>query len=156
MQLPEALLSRSPEQTRDLGRRVGAQAPRGTVIALRGALGAGKTTLVKGIAEALTVPDAVTSPSFTLVSEYEGARADGPIALYHVDLYRLEAPAELPGIGLEDILAAGGLTVIEWAERAAGLLAEPGLRERTVWIELSIREDGSRSVRPNQPKEPAS
>lgn len=158
MQWPASLLSRSPEDTRELGLRLGRQLPRGAVLALQGLLGTGKTTLVKGIAAALGVPDAVTSPSFTLVSQYEGRRPDGPLALYHIDLYRLGEERELASIGLEDILAAagsGGLAVIEWAERAASLLGEEGLRERTMWVRIELQSDGARRIRIQAAEPPA-
>ncbi len=158
MELPATLSSRSPEDTRELGLRLGRQLPRGAVLALQGVLGTGKTTLVKGIAEALDVTDAVTSPSFTLVSQYEGRRPDGPLPLYHIDLYRLDHARELESIGLEDILGAAGfagLAVIEWAERAASLLGEEGLRERTVWVRIELESDGARHIRIQAAEPPA-
>jgi len=144
-------LSSSAQQTRELGLALGQRLPRGTVLALQGALGTGKPTLVKGTAEALRVQDAVTSPSFTLASEYEGSRPEGPLRLYHVDLYRLADARELAGIGLEDMLAeaeqAGGLVAIEWAERAALPLEDEAYRARTVWVLCALRPDGTREIR---------
>ena len=80
---------------------------------LRGDLGAGKTTFVKGIAEGLGIdPREVSSPTFVLIQEYRG-----PVTLYHVDLYRLEQAAAVEDLGLEDLTKEGGIAVIEWAER---------------------------------------
>ncbi len=89
----------------------------GDAVALHGDLGAGKTTFVQGLGLALHVREPVTSPTFTLINEYRG-----DLTLYHVDLYRVEGEAEAEDAGLEDCLAAGGVTLVEWAERAAGLL----------------------------------
>jgi tRNA threonylcarbamoyladenosine biosynthesis protein TsaE len=85
----------------------------GTVVLLYGDLGAGKTAFVRGMARGLGADsDEVSSPTFTIVQEYRG----GPAVLYHVDLYRL-APAEVDDLGLDDMIASGGVVAIEWAER---------------------------------------
>jgi len=90
---------------------------------LRGDLGAGKTTLVKGIAEALDAaePDEVTSPTFTLIHEYEGTRnAQGktePVKLYHLDLYRIEGERQLDSLGLDDLVTPDSIVLVEWGEK---------------------------------------
>lgn len=86
---------------------------------LRGELGAGKTTLVKGIVEALGAADAdeVTSPTFTLIHEYEGTRAGVPVRLYHLDLYRIESERQLATLGLDDLWGPDTLTLVEWGEK---------------------------------------
>jgi len=100
--------------TQALGAALGGCAPAGTVITLTGDLGSGKTTLVQGLAQGLGVPTRhyVTSPSYTLINEYQGRHR-----LFHVDLYRLIEPAEIEDIGMRDILAGDGVVAIEWAER---------------------------------------
>ena len=106
-------VTRSPEQTLALGRRVGAAAQAGLVIALTGELGAGKTVLTKGIAAGLGVdPDRVTSPTFVLMVRHEGR-----IPLHHFDAYRLTSAAELLDIGAEEAFYGDGVCVIEWADR---------------------------------------
>ncbi len=99
----------------------------GTVIAFRGGLGAGKTTLTKGIARGLGVEDEVTSPTYTLVQEYLGR-----IPLYHVDAYRLSSASDLEEIGGRDLLAPEGLCVLEWSENVA-----PALPPWTAVIEIN-------------------
>lgn len=109
----------SAEETRRLGRALGAHLEGRDVVCLRGPLGAGKTTLIQGLAEGLGVGERVTSPSFTLIHEHQGR-----LPLYHLDLYRLAA-GDLPGIGVEEVLAADAVVAIEWAERLpAGLCAD--------------------------------
>lgn len=105
------------EETRDLGRVLGRAAGPGTVLALVGPLGAGKTQLAKGVAEGLDVTSVVNSPTFILMNEHVGR-----LRLYHVDAYRLEDPEEAVAAGLLDERQVGGVTVIEWADRLAGLL----------------------------------
>ena len=105
--------SSSEAATRALAAALAPSLMPGAVILLSGDLGAGKTAFVRGLAEGLDLdPDAVTSPTFTLVHEYRGGR----LPLIHVDLYRLDR-AELDEIGLDEDLAAHGVTAVEWAER---------------------------------------
>ena len=108
---------RSAAATRALGARLGAAACAGDVIALGGPLGAGKTELARGIARGLGVTEPVVSPTFILVAEHEGR-----VPLFHVDCYRIAGPAVALAAGVLDDRAAGGVTVIEWAERLDGAL----------------------------------
>src|ERR1039458_7064568 len=86
---------------------------------LRGELGTGKTTLVKGIAQALDAaePDEVTSPTFTLIHQFDGSREGKPVKLYHLDVYRLESERQLETLGLDDLLTPDALVVVEWGEK---------------------------------------
>ncbi len=110
-----------PEETRALGARLSQKLGPGAVVAFTGDLGAGKTAFTAGMAEGLGVTDRVTSPTFTLVNEYEGGR----LPLFHFDLYRLGGADELFEIGWEDYLARGGVCAVEWSENAPGAI-EPG------------------------------
>ena len=107
------LISHGPAETEALGERWGRAAQCGLVLALSGDLGAGKTQLVKGLARGLGVTARVHSPTFTLVNEYGGGR----LKLFHLDLYRLETPAQILSAGIEEFLSPDGVAVIEWAER---------------------------------------
>jgi tRNA threonylcarbamoyladenosine biosynthesis protein TsaE len=105
--------SRSEDETAAVGRELARSLAAGDVVLLHGDLGAGKTALVRGLAEGLGVPaDDVSSPTFTLVQEYRGGR----LPLFHVDLYRLNDPREIDDLGLDEI-AEDGVLAIEWAER---------------------------------------
>jgi tRNA threonylcarbamoyladenosine biosynthesis protein TsaE len=106
-------ISHSPAETELLGEKFGHAALHGFIFALSGDLGAGKTQLVKGIARGLGVTARVHSPTFTLVNEYGGGR----LKLFHLDLYRLETPAQILSAGIEEFLSPDGVAVIEWAER---------------------------------------
>jgi len=108
------LLSRSPGETHDLSREIGLRAGPGTIIALYGDLGSGKTAFVQGLARGLGVPEEyyVTSPTYTLINEYPGR-----CPLYHIDLYRLDGAADFEDIGLDEALYGDGVSAIEWAER---------------------------------------
>jgi len=110
----KTFLTQSAEETVELGRRLAAELPRRGLVLLIGNLGAGKTTLVKGIAEGLDAApaDDVTSPTFTLIHEY-----GDPPRLYHIDLYRLEEARQVAALGIEELLDRDGLVVIEWGER---------------------------------------
>ena len=109
--------SRSPEETWKLAAELADELGPGTVLALHGELGAGKTCFIQGLAAALGVTEPVTSPTYTLIGEYQGR-----LPLHHIDLYRLSGPDEALGLGLEEYFDASGITAIEWAERAEGLL----------------------------------
>ena len=89
------------------------------LLLLAGDLGTGKTTLVKGIAQALDAadPDEVTSPTFTLIHEFHGSRKGKPVKLYHLDVYRLESERQLETLGLDDLLSADALVVVEWGDK---------------------------------------
>jgi tRNA threonylcarbamoyladenosine biosynthesis protein TsaE len=105
-------------ETRAFGLRLAASARPGTVVALIGELGTGKTTLTKAVAEGLGVTESVTSPTFTIIKEY----ASGRLPLYHFDLYRVGDAEEMYALGFEDYFYGDGVTVVEWADRAEELL----------------------------------
>ena len=107
-------ISNSAQETEALGERLAARLRPGDVIAYTGDLGAGKTAFTRGLARGLGVADRVTSPTFTIVNEYEGGR----LPLFHFDLYRMDSPEELFDIGWEDYLARGGVCAVEWSEHA--------------------------------------
>jgi tRNA threonylcarbamoyladenosine biosynthesis protein TsaE len=131
-------LTHSPAETIAFGRRLAAQLSPPLTVLLRGDLGAGKTTLVKGIAEGFQAASAqdVTSPTFTLVHEYCGAQA----TLYHIDLYRIDTERELETLGLDDLLAPDSILLIEWGEKFPRFL-----RDRNLEIVLErVGEDDRR------------
>ena len=125
----KTLETHSAEQTTDLGRRLSAEIKQGTIVLLRGDLGAGKTTLVKGIAEGFqaALAEDVTSPTFTLIHEYRGPQA----TLYHIDLYRIDTQRELDTLALDDLMSASSILLIEWGEKF-----ERFTRERHVEIAI--------------------
>src|SRR6202161_4185387 len=111
--------TQSGADTVAVGRRLAGLLKPPQLLLLRGDLGTGKTTLVKGIAQALDAaePDEVTSPTFTLIHEYEGTREGKPIKLYHLDVYRLEGERQLETLGLEDLLSSeDALVLVEWGD----------------------------------------
>jgi tRNA threonylcarbamoyladenosine biosynthesis protein TsaE len=128
----------STEETIALGRKLAAELSSGIVL-LRGDLGAGKTTLVKGIAEGFDAARAedVTSPTFTLVHEYRGPRA----TLYHIDLYRIDTERELETLALDDLLAPNSILLIEWGEKFARLQ-----RDTNVEIILEQMDETDRRI----------
>jgi len=115
----------SADDTIRVGREIASELKLPKVLILRGGLGAGKTTLVKGIAEALDAADAdeVTSPTFTLMHEYEGEREGEPVPLYHLDVYRLESERQLETVGWEELAGENSLVLIEWGEKFPVLVA---------------------------------
>jgi tRNA threonylcarbamoyladenosine biosynthesis protein TsaE len=131
------VISRSPEQTRRVGMRLGALLQPGDTICLIGDLGAGKTTLVQGMATGWGSLDAVSSPTFVLVNVYRGG---GGRRLYHLDAYRIASAAEAEDLGLEDMLAQGAL-VVEWADRIDRALP----RENLV-IRMRLVDDHQRDL----------
>jgi tRNA threonylcarbamoyladenosine biosynthesis protein TsaE len=110
------LISQSAAETFLLGEHLGSLCLSGDVILLEGPLGAGKTALTQGIGSGLGVQGVINSPTFTLVKEHMGR-----LPLYHIDLYRLDGAAEALDIGIDEYLEAGGICVVEWADRAGAL-----------------------------------
>jgi tRNA threonylcarbamoyladenosine biosynthesis protein TsaE len=127
------------EDTIKLGEIIGKSLEPGSIIALRGGLGAGKTVLVKGIARGLGIEDEPVSPTFVIMNAYEGR-----IPLYHFDLYRISGADELMGIGADEFLYGGGVSAVEWAERVEEIFPE-----YTIYIDIKIPEpdDGSENTR---------
>ncbi|MDR1971419.1 MAG: tRNA (adenosine(37)-N6)-threonylcarbamoyltransferase complex ATPase subunit type 1 TsaE [Treponema sp.] len=138
----------SPEETEALGERIAGDLRPGSVLALRGVLGAGKTCLARGIARALGVAEAVTSPTYTIVSEYEARPAlqseDDPLTcpLYHIDAYRLAGEDDFEALGGRELLYGGGICLIEWSERIESALP-PG----TIRVEIEITGEHTRIIR---------
>lgn len=122
------------DETRRVGRTIGEVASPGDVYLLTGPLGAGKTCLTQGIASGLGAPGYARSPTFVLVTRYQGR-----LTIHHADLYRIDHPAEAWDLGLEDIIAAGeDVLIVEWADRAAEIFPPDALR-----IELDYAADGN-------------
>ena len=117
-------ITHSPEETRAVGQRLAGVLQGGEVVAFTGDLGAGKTAFVSGMARALGVDERVTSPTFTIVNEYEGGR----LPLFHFDMYRLGSADELFHIGWEDYLARGGVCAVEWSENVDEAIESDAIR----------------------------
>jgi len=134
------ITTHSTEETIAFGRTLAALLAPPKLVLLRGDLGAGKTTLVKGIAAAFEAAqeEDVTSPTFTLVHEYRGPRA----TLYHIDLYRVDTPRELETLGLDDLRADNSVLLIEWGEKFPRLG-----RERDMEIALERVGESERRIR---------
>lgn len=129
----------SSDQTERLGEAIGVWLQPGDVVLLHGDLGAGKTTLTKGIARALGVADTVSSPSFALVNEY----ALPGFRLFHLDLYRLNDPAGLESIGFPELTSAeDAIAIVEWPERAGALLPD-----RYLLVDIAYVAEGRRELR---------
>ena len=111
-------VSNSPAETEALGAALAGRLKPGAVVAFSGDLGAGKTAFVRGMARGLGIPERVTSPTFTIVNEYEGGR----LPLFHFDMYRLSSSDELFDIGWEDYLVRGGVCAVEWSENVSDAL----------------------------------
>ncbi len=127
----------TPEAMENLGRAAAAEMQPGSVIALVGGLGAGKTHWTKGLVAALGSDVVVTSPTFNLAHEYAGGR----LPVFHLDFYRLESADELVALGWDEYLEAGGVIVAEWADKFPELLPQD-----TRWLVISLNADGSRTV----------
>ncbi len=126
----------STEETEALGRKIGNSLKKGDVVSLRGSLGAGKTVIAKGIARSLGIDEAIVSPTFTLVQEYDGREK-----LYHLDIYRLSGEDEFESMGGEEFLYPDGISLIEWSEKIDSMLPDG-----TIYIDITINDDLSRSV----------
>jgi len=128
--------SASPEETRAIGKRIARLLREGSVVALRGGLGAGKTCLTKGIAEALGVAEEITSPTYTIVSEYQGT-----LPFYHIDAYRLRGDDDFSALGGDEILYGNGVSVIEWSEKLP-----QSLPDHAIIVEIDITGGETRRI----------
>jgi tRNA threonylcarbamoyladenosine biosynthesis protein TsaE len=139
-EMTREITTQSAEETIAFGRTLADLLAPPKLVLLRGDLGAGKTTLVKGIAAAFeaAAEEDVTSPTFTLVHEYRGPRAN----LYHIDLYRIETPRELETLGLEDLRSENGILLIEWGEKFPRLQ-----QDRDVEIALEREGENARRIK---------
>ena len=126
-------LSHSPEETEHIGEMLGRRLRPGTVVAYRGGLGMGKTAFTRGLARGLGCAGRVTSPTFTIVNEYDGATP-----LFHFDMYRLSSSDELFDIGWEDYLTRGGVCAVEWSERV-----DDAMPADTLWVDIARGTDES-------------
>lgn len=139
--------SNSPEETRRIGREMGAGALAGEVYALVGDLGVGKTVFTKGFAEGLGIDEPVSSPTFTILQIYE----EGRLPLYHFDVYRIEEPEEMEEVGFDEYMEGEGVCLIEWAGRIAELLPpdviivriEKDLAEGLDFRRISVMRNGA-------------
>ena len=120
-------LSHSPEETEHIGEMLGRRLRPGTVVAYRGGLGMGKTAFTRGLARGLGCAGRVTSPTFTIVNEYEGR-----VPLFHFDMYRLADADALFDIGWEDYLDRGGVCAVEWSERVSDAMPAD-----TLWVDIA-------------------
>lgn len=132
----EEIVCKTEEDMVKLGNRFGELAKPGMVISLRGSLGAGKTVFARGVARSLGIEEAIVSPTFTLVQEY-----DGRLPMYHMDLYRITSSEDFEMIGGEDMLYSDGVCLIEWSE-----IINEMLPKDTVFINITVNPDQSRTV----------
>ena len=130
-------VTNSELETEELGARLARRLEPGAVVAFTGDLGAGKTAFTRGLARGLGIPDRVTSPTFTIVNEYEGGR----LPLFHFDMYRLASSEELFEIGWEDYLVRGGVCAVEWSENVSD-----ALEEDVISVEICRGEADSRRI----------
>jgi tRNA threonylcarbamoyladenosine biosynthesis protein TsaE len=129
-------ITHSAEETISLGYKIGQKLKKGDIIAMQGTLAAGKTTITKGIAQALEITDTITSPTFCLISEYYGK-----MPLYHMDVYRLDGAEDFVNLGTDDMLYGDGVSIIEWGEK---IMSE--LPKNTIILKITPKDDGSRII----------
>ncbi len=132
--MKKEIITKSVEETFAWAEDLGKSATRGSVFALQGELGSGKTIVAKGIAKGLGIDDDVTSPTFLLVEIYENS-----IPLYHFDLYRIESANEFDELNFEEYWEGDGVSVIEWAEKAGDRLPDNTVRIDIQWIDENER-----------------
>lgn len=129
-------VTNNTEETIELGKKIGNYLRKGDVIAMQGTLAAGKTTITKGIAQSLDISETITSPTFCLISEYEGK-----MPLYHMDVYRLDNEEDFANLGTEDMIYGNGISIIEWSEKIMNELPK-----KTIILKIEPQEDGSRII----------
>lgn len=132
------IISNEEGDTKDIGRRLGSRLKAGDTVCLYGELGSGKTTFIKGIGDALGIPEReISSSSFIIVGEHEA----GKIPLYHIDLYRVEKEEDIEGVGVYDYIGGNGIAVIEWAERLS-----PSHVEDAIKVTINILSEEKREI----------
>ena len=138
IKLPLVFASSREEDTFALGGRLASLLDKGSIVALKGGLGAGKTCLVKGITRGLGVEEEVTSPAYTIISEYDGTDT----RVYHIDAYRLKGNDDFSAIGGEEIIFSDGISLIEWSCRIDSMLPAEAFR-----VDIEIKEGSHRLIR---------
>ena len=128
--------TKTPEETQEIGKKIGEKLLGGEILALQGSLAAGKTVFTKGIAFALGIDENVTSPTFCLISEYQGR-----LKLFHLDVYRLSGTEEFEDLGTDDFMYGNAVTVIEWSEKIMEILPKS-----TIVIKIEAKENGERVI----------
>jgi tRNA threonylcarbamoyladenosine biosynthesis protein TsaE len=133
------VVTNSPEETTELGKRISAFLSAGSVVALYGNLGSGKTCLAKGIALGLGITENITSPTYTIINEYQNSPCP---ALYHIDAYRLNCDRDFEDIGGVETINSDGISIIEWSERIP-----KSIPEDSIFVYLEIKEQSSRVIK---------
>ena len=154
LELPAVFLSSGAEETFSLGQSFSSLLKKGSIVALYGGMGAGKTCFVKGVSKGLGIVEEVTSPTYTIISEYEGflSKADEAsvptgsyekemIAVYHIDAYRLKGDDDFLSIGGDEIIFGNGISLIEWSERISASIPATAFK-----VKIDITEDGKRFI----------
>lgn len=143
----EKITTSSQEQTKRLGDKLARRLHPGSLVALIGPLGSGKTTLIKGICKGLGIKELVRSPCFVIMAQYPGK-----LQVYHFDLFRLKNPEELFSIGYEEYFYGDGICLVEWAEKAKGFLPEDRIDVFLRIVSESKREIQIEEVKPRKKK----
>jgi len=135
-------ISSSPAETFTIGQKIAKSLYPGSIIAITGTLGSGKTQLVKGISSGLGITENITSPTYTIINEYPLSLANNKYTLYHIDVYRLTGDKDFEDIGGLEILNSNGICLIEWSERIL-----KSLPEDVITVSIEITGDYSRLIR---------
>jgi tRNA threonylcarbamoyladenosine biosynthesis protein TsaE len=140
--LPVKRVTHSPEETEALGEQLAATLKPGAVIALYGGLGAGKTCFTRGLAHGLSVTDAVTSPTYTIINTHWGTLPGGiPTDIHHIDAYRLQGADDFANIGGEDLFTENAVCIVEWPERIVSYLPRD-----TITVTISVEAGDKREI----------
>ena len=140
--LPLTVVTNSPEESIILGEKFAGLLEKGSIVALLGPIGAGKTCFAKGIAKGLGINEEVTSPTYTIVSEYTGFLAGKKINIYHIDAYRLTGNDDFSAMGGEEIVYGDGISLIEWSENIPGFISN-----KAFFVDIKIVQDNERIIR---------
>ena len=139
--LPLSIKSASADDTYALGKRLAPLLSKGCLVALKGPLGAGKTCFAKGLASGLGIVEELTSPTYTIVSEYELVISGEKIPLYHIDAYRLRGNDDFTAIGGEELVFGEGISIVEWSERISGFVTAEAIK-----VDFELTGDDERFI----------